>query len=204
MTKRRLIRTAVIAIAGIGLAALIAMSQIQSAPVTGKPLTPVAGSSVGGPFTLIDQTGKTVTEKDFAGQYLLIYFGFTYCPAICPTELQKMNQALKQLGPAANRVQPLFITIDPERDTQPVMKDYVAQFNPRLVGLTGSREQINHVLKAYRVYARRVDDPAANEYTMDHSSYIYFMNPDGQLLGIYGTDSTPADIAADLHRALGS
>ena len=204
MTRNRLIRIAVFAFAGLGLAALIAAIQVQSVPVAEKPLAPVAGSSVGGPFTLIDHTGKTVTEKDFAGQYLLIYFGFTYCPAICPTELQKMNQALKQIGSAADRVQPLFITIDPERDTQTVMKSYVGQFHPRLIGLTGTIGQINEALKAWRVYARKVKDPAMSEYTMDHSSYIYFMSPEGQLLGLYGTDSTPAAIAAGIQRALES
>ena len=204
MTRNRLIRIAVIAVAGLGLAALIAAAQIQSGPAVKKPPLPVAGGHVGGPFTLIDHTGKTVTEKDFAGKYLLIYFGFTYCPAICPTELQKMNQALKQIGPAADRVQPLFITIDPERDTQAVMQAYVPQFHPRLIGLTGTTEQIGDALEGWRVYARKVEDPAMADYTMDHSSYIYFMDPDGQLLGLYGTDSTPADIAAGIHNALGS
>lgn len=202
--KNSILRVVLIAVIGLGLSALIVMAQVQSSSVAEKKSVPVAGSSVGGPFTLIDHTGKTVTEKNFAGQYLLIYFGFTSCPAICPTELQKMNQALKQLGPTADKIQPLFITIDPERDTQEVMKNYVAQFNPRLIGLTGTVGQVDDALKAYKIYARKVKDPAMTDYTMDHSSYIYLMNPEGKLLSLYGIDSTPADIVADVHKALGS
>ncbi len=202
--KNSILRVVLIAVIGLGISALIVMAQVQSPPVAGKKSVPVAGSSVGGPFTLTDHTGKTVTEKNFAGRYLLIYFGFTSCPAICPTELQKINQALKQLGPIADKIQPLFVTIDPERDTQEVMKNYVAQFNPRLIGLTGTVEQVDDALKAYKIYARKVKDPAMTDYTMDHSSYIYFMSPDGQLLSLYGVDSTPADIIADIHKALGS
>lgn len=202
--KNSILRVVLVAVIGLGLSALIVMAQVQFSPVAEKKSVPVAGSSVGGPFTLIDHTGKTVTEKNFAGQYLLIYFGFTSCPAICPTELQKMNQALKQLGPITDKIQPLFITIDPERDTQEVMKNYVAQFNPRLIGLTGTVGQVDDALKAYKIYARKVKDPAMTDYTMDHSSYIYLMNPEGKLLSLYGIDSTPADIVADVHKALGS
>ena len=162
--------------------------------------TGMAGVKIGGPFTLTDHAGALRTEKDLAGRYTLIYFGFTYCPAICPTELQKMNQALKRIGTLAEKVQPVFITIDPARDTQIVMAAYVPQFHPRLLGLTGTQEQIDAVLKAYRVYARRVDDPALSDYTMDHSSYIYLIDPQGLLLEAYGITSTPAEIAAGLRR----
>ena len=205
MNKRRLIRSLVIIVSAFSLSALIAWGQIQTYKSTAPVKTlknpemqasNVAGMQVGGPFTLTDHRGQKFTEQDLRGRYALIYFGFTFCPAICPTELQKMTVALNQVGPLADKIQPVFITIDPERDTQAVMASYVAQFYPALTGLTGTPEDIANVLKAYKIYARKVHDPAMNDYTMDHSSYIYFLDPEGGLIGIYGTNSKPSEIAA--------
>lgn len=223
MNKKRILRSVLILIAALVFSATVAWVQVNgykssqgpkiqvlsddtqvNKPVTtSKPADKnVAGMAVGGPFTLTDHTGKTFTDANLRGQYTLIYFGFTFCPAICPTELQKMTAALKQSGPAADKILPVFITIDPDRDTQDVMAKYVAQFRDNMVGLTGTQAQIDAVLKAYHIYARKVQDPAMTEYTMDHSSYIYFIGPDGGLIGIYGVNSTPSEIASTIRTAI--
>ena len=186
MIKARLIRTSIILIIGLALGGLIAMHQIQSEN-TGQN---IVSRNFGGPFTLTDHTGKSVTEKDFQGKYRLIYFGFTYCPAICPTELQRINTVLKNLGPAGEKIHPVFITVDPERDTVDVMKNYVALFHPRLVGLTGTPEQIKNIKKAYKIYAAKVQDDTMSDYTMDHSSFIYFMDPEDTLIRIFKVDDS--------------
>jgi protein SCO1/2 len=161
----------------------------QEAQGTGKP-------TIGGPFTLTDQTGKRVTEADFAGKYMLIYFGFTFCPDVCPTELQVMSGALDALGEDGSKVQPILITVDPERDTPEVLAQYVKQFNPRLIGLTGSPEDIAAVAKAYRVFYEKVkDDSSSGDYTMDHSSVVYLMGPDGGFLTFFGPGTAPEAMA---------
>jgi cytochrome oxidase Cu insertion factor (SCO1/SenC/PrrC family) len=152
---------------------------------------------VGGPFTLTDQTGKRVTEKDYLGHYTLVFFGYTFCPDVCPTELQVMSAALDKMGAKADAIQPLFITIDPERDTVDVMKQYVANFYPRLVGLTGSPQEIAAAAKAYRVYYAKVPGKSgANDYLMDHSSIVYMMDKQGMFLKHF-TYTTDADALAE-------
>ena len=146
---------------------------------------------VGGPFTLTDQNGKRVTDQDFRGKYMLIFFGFTYCPDVCPSELQVMSAALDELGPVGEKIQPVFITIDPARDTPEAMKLYVSNFHPRMVGLTGSDQDIAAVAKAYRVYyAKAKGAENAPDYLMDHSTILYLMGPDGKFVKhfTYGTD----------------
>lgn len=148
---------------------------------------------VGGPFSLTNQDGKRVTDQDFRGKYVLIFFGFTFCPDVCPSELQVMSAALDQLGPQGDKIQPVFITIDPERDTPEAMKLYVSNFHPRMVGLTGSPEEIAAVAKAYRVYyakAKAAEGSAPGDYLMDHSTILYLMGPDGRFVKhfTYGTD----------------
>lgn len=141
-------------------------------------IIPLVAPNIGGAFTLVNQDGKTVTDKDFQNKYLFIYFGFASCPAICPTELQKMAEAYQDLPKAwQSRIQPVFITIDPERDTAPILKNYVELFGPEFIGLTGSTQQIDAVKKAYKVYGEKV--PEGDSYTMDHSSFIYFMSYGG-------------------------
>ena len=159
------------------------------------------GSLVGGPFTLEDGNGKPVTDRDFRGKYMLVYFGYTYCPDVCPTTLNEVADALDHLGPKADRLQPIFITVDPKRDTPAVMKQYTAAFSPRLLGLTGTPEQIAKVAKEYRVYyAEHRTGPGPNDYSMDHSSMLYLMGPDGKFVAPIQANQTGAGIAADLNR----
>jgi cytochrome oxidase Cu insertion factor (SCO1/SenC/PrrC family) len=142
-------------------------------PSTGKAL-------VGGPFSLVDQTGRRVTDKDFRGRYMLVYFGFTYCPDVCPSGLQVISAALQKLGPKADRIVPILITVDPERDTPAQLAEYVKSFDPRLIGLTGTPQEIDAVAKAYRVYYKKVpDEKSTAGFTIDHSAIIYLMGPDG-------------------------
>ncbi len=157
---------------------------------------------VGGPFTLVDQTGKSITDKDFRGKYMLIFFGYTYCPDVCPTELQVMMAALGTLGPRAAEVQPIFITIDPDRDTPEVMQSYVENFGPSLVGLTGTAEQIAQVAKAYRVYYAKSGNTKTQDYLMDHSSIIYLMGPDGHFVKHFTYTTDAAALAEGIAGAM--
>jgi protein SCO1 len=156
--------------------------------------------AVGGPFTLVDGDGRTVTDRDYRGKWLVVYFGFTFCPDACPTALSKIAESLDALGPDAARVQPLFITIDPERDTPPVMKQYVAAFDSRIVGLTGTPQQIAAVAKAYRAYYQRVGD--GPNYTMDHSTGIYLVDPAGRFNSLLPHDSSGQEMAKRLKELL--
>lgn len=141
---------------------------------------------IGGPFALSDQTGRVRTEADFRGKLRLIYFGFTYCPDICPTDLQAIGLAMDQLGADSKNVQPLFITLDPERDTVEHLAQYVPLFHPRLIGLTGSASAIVQAADSYRVYYKRVEfDKAKSDYTVDHSAFIYLVDRDGKYLGFF-------------------
>lgn len=153
----------------------------------------VGTAQVGGPFQLVDHTGKRVTDRDFRGKYLLVFFGFTFCPDICPTALQVMAAALEGLGAKAERITPVFITVDPERDTPEQLASYVSSFHPRLVGLTGSAEEIAAAAKAYRVYYKKSkDEKSSAEYTMDHTSIVYLMGPDGAFVTHF-THATSAE-----------
>ena len=160
---------------------------------------------VGGPFTLTDHTGRKVTEKDFLGKYMLVFFGYTYCPDVCPTELQVMSAALDSLGAKADTIQPIFISIDPERDTPEVLKQYVANFHPRLMGLTGSPEEIASVAKAYRVYFSRVENNSGpDNYLMDHSAIIYLMDRQGKFLKHFTYSTDAAALAKAIEEAISS
>jgi protein SCO1/2 len=160
-----------------------------------------AVASVGGPFHLEDQNGKPVTDADMKGRPFLVFFGFTHCPDICPTTLFDMSQLLHALGPDANRVGALFITVDPERDTPAVLKDYLSNFDPHLRGLTGDQASVNAAIKAYRVYAKKV--PLENgDYTMDHTAVVYLMDKNGHFVAPFDTKRTPDAEAADLRRYL--
>jgi cytochrome oxidase Cu insertion factor (SCO1/SenC/PrrC family) len=159
--------------------------------------------SIGGPFTLINAEGKPVTDRDFLGKYMLIYFGYTFCPDICPTTLAKMAAALDKLGAKADRVQPLFITIDPRRDTPSLIGQYTAALSSRLIGLTGTAEQVASVEKEYRVYAaehRTGNGP--DDYTMDHSEIVYLMGPDGRFVAVIRADDDADAMAADISKSL--
>jgi protein SCO1/2 len=154
------------------------------------------GVALGGPFTLVDHTGRTVTERDFAGRVLLVYFGFTYCPDVCPTELGIIAAAIDAMGPAGERVTPVLVSIDPERDTPAALADYVARFHPRMVGLTGSAEQVAAAARAYRVYYAKVRPRDSGDYLMDHSSFIYLVGPDGRVRSLFRPETAPEAIAA--------
>ncbi len=148
--------------------------------------------TIGGAFSLQDQTGRTRTDADFRGQLVLVYFGFTYCPDICPTDLQAISLAMDQLGADAAKVQPLFVTLDPERDTVAHLAQYVPLFHPRLLGLTGSIKDVSQAADAYRVYYKRVKTgEKPDDYTVDHSAFIYLVDSDGKYLGFFppGTDA---------------
>lgn len=165
--------------------------------------TQPVGLTVGGPFSLIDGDGKPVTDQTWHGKYLLVYFGYTYCPDVCPTTLTNVAAALDKLGPKAAEIQPLFITVDPHRDTPAVVKQYAAAFSPRIVGLTGSPEQIAAAAKAYRVYyAKHVTGPGPDDYSMDHSSVLYLMGPDGRFIAPVRADEDGPQIAADLTKLM--
>lgn len=159
--------------------------------------------SIGGPFTLTDHDGRTVTEKSWPDKLKLIYFGYTFCPDVCPTALGTIAQALDTLSPEQRaRIQPVFVTVDPDRDTPAVMKDYVAAFTPDMVGLRGTAEQTQGAMKAYKVYAAKAksDDPTA--YTVDHSSIVYLMGKDGAFLHYFAHGTSAADMAAGLTKYL--
>jgi protein SCO1 len=163
---------------------------------------PVAtASAVGGPFTLVDQNGRTVTEQDLKGHPSLLFFGFTHCPDICPTTLFEVSEILRQLGPNAGGAKAYFITVDPERDTPAALKDYLASFDPNLTGLTGSKEAVERALKTFRVYSRKVPTQG-EDYTMDHTALVYLMDKQGRFVAPFNMKRRPEEAAADLKRYL--
>ncbi len=153
---------------------------------------PLQGASIGGPFALTDQNGRTVRDSDFAGRYRLIYFGYASCPDVCPTDLQVIGQALTQFEKTAperaRAVQPIFISVDPERDTPAVLKDYVAAFHPRLIGLTGPVEQVREVAKEYGIYFAKQDSEGASSYLVDHSRQTMLFGPAGEPIALVPSD----------------
>ena len=160
------------------------------------------GSAIGGPFQLVNAaTGREVSDQDFRGKWLLVFFGYTHCPDVCPTTLGNITEALSQLGPLAKGVQPLFITVDPERDTIPVLVDYTGAFDPRILALFGSADQIASAAKAYRIYyAKRV---IGDDYYMDHTATIHVVRPDGSYSSSLLSTTGPSDIAKRLRVLLG-
>ena len=165
--------------------------------------SPPGGATVGGPFALIDGDGRKVTDETWRGKYLLVYFGYTFCPDVCPTTLSAVAEAIDRLGSAADRIQPLFITVDPKRDTPAAVKQYAAAFGSRVIGLTGSAAQIAAVAKAYRVYyAEHRTGTGPDDYTMDHSSVLYLMGPDGRFIAPVRADQAGKDIAAAVSKLI--
>ena len=188
-------------IGALGGAAALLLGRGASAPnvtTSGKAL-------IGGPFTLVDQHGKTVTDRDFRGRYMLVFFGFTHCPDICPAELQVIAASLDDLGPKADEVVPIFVTLDPERDTPEVMDDYVKNFGSRFVGLTGSTESIAEAAKAYRVtYSKfeNKDGDSNDVYSIDHSALVYLMGPDGEYITHFNYGTSAAKMTESIRRYL--
>lgn len=159
-------------------------------------------ADIGGPFELVDQDGKAVTDADFHGKLMLVYFGYTYCPDACPTALGVMAAAIGKLDVAGERVAPVFISVDPERDTPQALKDYVGNFHPRMVGLTGSAEQVAKAAKAYRVVFQKQPGATSEDYLMDHTTLIYLMGADGKFLTYFGQQATPDEVAEAIRRYL--
>ena len=172
----------------------------EKVPGLGRVVTS-GRADIGGPFRLTDHTGKSVSDADFRGRYMLIYFGYSFCPDVCPTTLAVIAQALEKLGGKSQRIVPILITIDPERDTPKVLADYVKAFGPSFVGLTGSETAIKDAEKKYRVYAVKKPLEKGN-YGMDHSSVLYLMGPDGKLISFYDEAISPDDLAKDLRQKI--
>jgi len=170
--------------------------------VTGRGPSPIAmPSTVGGPFKLVDQNDKPITDQDMMGRPFLVFFGFTHCPDVCPTTLFEVSEIFRALGPDAKDVRALFVTVDPERDTPPVLKDYLSSFDPRIIGVTGDEASVAAAEKAYRVYAKKVPTDGGG-YTMDHTAIVYLMNKDGRFVMPFNMKRRPDEAAADLKRYL--
>lgn len=169
---------AVVALAAVS--GVLVYQQTVGNPNSGDLIEPL--SAIGGPFEMVNGDGETVTEKTFAGKPTLMFFGFTFCPDVCPTTLAELQGWMEELGEDADKLNYAFVTVDPERDTPEVMRDYVWAFDKRITPLTGSREQVDGIVKAYRVYAKKVplDD---GDYTMDHSAAVYLMDADNRFVG---------------------
>lgn len=181
------------------LSVLFASTLIMSEPPTRAATSPV---TIGGPFTLSTPDGTTVTDQTYRGKWLLVYFGYTFCPNSCPTTLLEVATALKKLGPDAAQVQPLFITVDPQRDTPKTMADYVSSFSSRIIGLSGSPQAIEAAEKAYRVFARKGQSQPDGDYSMDHSSIVYLMDKSGAFVEAFNVERPPEEAAKDLERFL--
>lgn len=201
MTPRLLILAATAFVFG-ALIAFVALNLTGRAQ--GPVVSQVSGTAlVGGPFTMTDHTGKRVTEKDFAGKYMLMFFGYTNCPDVCPAELQVVTAAMEILGPKADKVAPLFVSVDPKRDTVQQMASYVSNFDKRIVGLTGSESDLREMAKAYRVYyAEAKDESSTAGYSMDHSSVTYLMGPKGEFLAHFSFGTSPEDMAEGIAKYL--
>ncbi|MHA1536112.1 MAG: SCO family protein [Alphaproteobacteria bacterium] len=189
--------------AGFGLLALFPEDKGGPAAIVG-PVTTRGVALIGGSFSLTDQHGKSRTEREFRGKYMLIFFGYTHCPDVCPTGLQDMSEALDALGPEAGKVQPIFVTIDPKRDTPALLKDYAANFHSKLIALTGTPAAIARAAKAYRVYFARTGDKSGDDYLMNHSTFTYFMGPDGKYLTRFTHNTKPKSMAAGMRKFLGA
>jgi protein SCO1/2 len=158
-------------------------------------------AAIGGPFQLTDQNGKAVTDKSLKGKPTLIFFGYTHCPDVCPTSLFEISEVLRAMGKDADKVNAIFISVDPERDTPAVMKDYLASFDPHLEGLSGDPAETAKVITSYRVYAKKVPTKDG-DYTMDHTALVYLMDRDGRFVSPFNLKRTPEEAAADLKKYL--
>ncbi|MGE0038231.1 MAG: SCO family protein [Xanthobacteraceae bacterium] len=192
----------VLLVAGAFLTGLIlcfAVILLVSGRVSAPSVTQIA--TIGGPFSLTDQNGRTVTDRDLKGHPFLVFFGFTHCPDVCPTALFEVSEIMRALGPDADRVRVLFVTVDPERDTPTTLKDYLSSFDPHLSALTGDPEAVAAMAKAYRVYYKKVP-LSEGGYTMDHTAIVYLMNKDGKFVSPFNIKRPPEVAAADLRKYL--
>jgi protein SCO1/2 len=205
MTPARLGFVAVLAVLVLG-GGWLAWQKLRPPLIIG-PTTTSGTVEIGGPFELTDQTGARRSDEEFRGRYILIYFGYTYCPDVCPTSLLAMSRALQLLSArapeAAEQVVPVFVTVDPERDTVEALAAYAPSFHPDLVTLTGTPDEIAAAAKAYRIYYAKAEDASSGTYLMDHSSFIYLMGPDGAYLAHFSHLAQSEDIAESLERHIG-
>ncbi|WP_027134416.1 SCO family protein [Geminicoccus roseus] len=192
--RAAILRSAAVVVLAAGTAGLVGwQAGWFEAARTPAPQIPgvIREAPVGGPFTLTSHDGRTVTEKDLQGKLTLMFFGYRFCPDFCPNELQKYTEVLEQLGPQADKVQAWFVSIDPERDRPEDLAEYVDLFDPRIVGLSGSKEQVSGISKAWRVYYARAEQDESTDYLMDHSTYSYLMGPDGTNLAVFNYEVAP-------------
>ncbi|HET7714536.1 MAG TPA: SCO family protein [Bauldia sp.] len=192
----RYVLWAAVAVLVVAVAAVLYFRESGEAPL-------VAGGIKGGPFNLIDQHGTPVTEAALMGHPSAMFFGYTFCPDVCPTTLYDMTMLMQQLGPDADRIKFYFVTVDPERDTQQAIAEYLSAFDPRFIGLTGSREEIDRILSGYRVYARKVEQDKG-PYLMDHTAAVYLLDEEGALTGTIDYQEPPETALAKLKRLIES
>jgi protein SCO1/2 len=193
---------AVVALAAVGAWFILSLPPpISSSGLVGKTIA-TGTASIGGPFTLVSTNGDTVTDRIYRGKWLLIFFGYTFCPDACPTALYNITGALEKLGPDASKVQPLFITVDPQRDTREVMAEYLQSFDSRIIGLTGTQAQIDRVVKEYRMYAAPQKRDGDDQYQVSHSAYIYLMDAQGKFVNVIEGSAAGEEIAAWLHKEM--
>lgn len=207
-TIKRLLIALIILLGTLGVLALYHPDLRPKAPPSGQGMS-TGTVAIGGPFALVDGTGRPFTDADLKGRYSLVFFGFTHCPDICPLTLQVVGAALDLAGPAGEKVTPVFITVDPARDTPEIVGGYAAAFHPRFVALTGAPEQVQAAMQSYKVFARAVpltdaEGNATGDYTMEHSSLIFLMNPDGGYVTHFSTGASAEDIAAYIRREAGA
>lgn len=188
----------------VGLIAVAVLAGMWQLSMQSTPANTVYGkAAIGGDFSLTDQHGEAFTQDNLKGHYSLLYFGFTHCPDICPTGLSTITNAMDELGTQADALTPIFVTVDPERDTQEVMAEYVANFHPRLVGLTGTAEQVKTIADAYKVYySKSEQEGSAMGYTVDHSGYMYLMGKDGEYVAHFPHDISAKDLTAQLKQLI--
>lgn len=188
------------------LASVIGYAVMPPAPSTSAADTPIRATAgiegLGGSWTLTDHDGKTVTDKDVTGTYRLMFFGFTYCPDVCPTELKRLAIVLDMLGDDAQKIRPLFVTVDPERDTPAVLKEYLARFDAGVTGLTGTIPQIEHMEKIFKVYSAKTENEEYTEYMVNHSALLYFIGPDDNVIHLFHSKNTPEDMANFIRETL--
>jgi protein SCO1/2 len=159
-----------------------------------------ATSAIGGPFKLTDQNGQPISDADLKGKPFLVFFGYTHCPDVCPTTLFEVSEVMRSLGKDADRAKALFVTVDPDRDTPAVLKDYLSSFDPNLIGVTGDEAALNAVEREYRVYAKKVPTGKDGDYSMDHSAVVYLMDKRGRFVAPFKLDRKPEDAAAELRK----
>ncbi|WP_025899973.1 SCO family protein [Sneathiella glossodoripedis] len=193
----------VLVVVGLVIAAFIIANEMFGERIQGTSRTIVGAPQIGGPFTLVNEDGQQVTEEDFKGKLMLVFFGYTFCPDVCPTELNVFSEVMEALGEDAENVVPVFITVDPDRDTAEVIKEYTDAFHPSIIGLTGTPEQITHVKKQYRAYGQAVEKEKDPEfYLVDHTSFTYLMGRDGEMITVFSYGTKAEEIVANIEKLL--